>query len=152
MRLSTSSRVMPLLSLAALITVFALVACSDDSDSEPVAGATPIPTLVSIDTPDPSDSAGGDPAVANGKSVFDANACIACHSTGENAVVGPGLAGVGERAATQVAGQSADDYLREAIVDPGAYIVDGFPNAMPGTFGSLPDGDINDLIAYLKSL
>ncbi|MBT3942989.1 MAG: c-type cytochrome [Chloroflexi bacterium] len=153
MRLSPFSRVTPLLVVSALVIVIALAACSSDSEhadsGNPV---TPIPTLVTIDTPDPSDEADADPAVASGEEVFAANACVACHSTGENDVVGPGLAGIGERAGTRVAGQSADEYLNEAIKDPGAFIVDGFANAMPGTFGNLPEGEINDLITFLKSL
>ncbi len=152
MRLSPFSRVTPLLVVSALVFVIALSACSDSEDTDSGNPVTPVPTLVTINTPDSSDSADANPAVASGEAVFAPNACVACHSTGENTVVGPGLAGVGERAATEVAGQSADEYLDEAIRDPGAYLVDGFPNAMPASFGNLPDADISDLIEYLKSL
>lgn len=158
MRLSPLTRVTPLLVVSALVFVIALTACSDSEASDSENSVTPVPTLVTIDTPDPSDlpdsshTGDADPAVASGEAIFAANACVACHSTGENAIVGPGLAGIGERAATQVAGQTADEYLNEAIRDPGAFIVDGFANAMPANFGNLPEGDISDLIAFLKSL
>ena len=76
-------------------------------------------------------------AYADGESVFNAN-CAACHSTGTDKVIGPGLAGVGDR---------GEDYIRESIVDPGAVIADGFANIMPATFGaSLSSGDLDDLV------
>lgn len=82
---------------------------------------------------------------ADGESVFTAN-CVACHSTGSNAIVGPGLEGLADRA-------TSDGYIRESIVDPGAIVVDGFQNIMPGTFGaSLSPGDLDDLVAYLGTL
>jgi hypothetical protein len=51
-----------------------------------------------------------------------------------------------------VAGQPADAYIEESIRDPGKFIVPGFQNLMPATFGALPAADIADLMAYIKSL
>jgi cytochrome c2 len=93
---------------------------------------------------------GGDP-VANGQALFASNGCSACHSTGSSVVVGPGLAGVGDRAGTRVSGLSADDYIRQSVRDPMAYVVEGFNPLMP-SFSTLSDAEINDLIAYLKTL
>ena len=46
-----------------------------------------------------------------------------------------------------------DAYLIESIKDPGAKIVEGYPNAMPATIAaSLPDSDIDIIIEYIKSL
>ncbi len=89
---------------------------------------------------------------ANGEKLFAANGCSACHSTGSNTIIGPGLAGVEERAATRVEGMSAEEYIEHSIRDPGAFVVDGFVNLMPATFGALPDSDIQDLIAYMATL
>ena len=89
---------------------------------------------------------------ANGQALFASNGCSGCHSTGDNTIVGPGLKGVGARAGDRIAGLTADEYITASIKDPGSFIVDGFPNAMPGTFASMADSDIQDLIAYLKSL
>ena len=93
------------------------------------------------------------PDAVNGEKVFLNNQCSVCHSTGTNRVTGPGLAGVLERAATRVEGMSAAEYIDQSIRDPGAFVVDGFPNAMPDGFGVfIPESDIQDLIAYLKTL
>lgn len=88
----------------------------------------------------------------DGESVFNAN-CVACHSTGTDTTVGPGLSGLFDRAGSSVPGQSADDYVRESIADPGAFVVEGFQAIMPTTFAaSLSSGDLDDLVAYLGTL
>ena len=53
-----------------------------------------------------------------------------------------------------MSGQSAEDYLRESIVDPNAFVVDGYgANIMTGTYGSsLTEQQIADLVAYMQSL
>lgn len=89
-------------------------------------------------------------SVDDGKAVFDGNGCSGCHSTGTNTILGPGLAGIAEQAATRT-GLSADDYIRQSLTDPGAFVVDGFPPVMPA-FSNLSDGDTANLIAYLGSL
>ncbi len=93
------------------------------------------------------DSGGG---VIDGAAVF-ANNCAACHSTGDNSTVGPGLAGLADRAASQVPGLGADEYIEQSLRDPGAFIVDGFPPVMPG-WDSLGDDKIDALVTYLKTL
>ena len=58
-----------------------------------------------------------------------------------------------DRAASRVAGQSAEEYVFTAITDPSSFIVDDFSNAMPSTFGStITEDDLQDLIAYLATL
>ncbi len=89
----------------------------------------------------------------DGETVFEANGCSTCHSTGTDTIIGPGLSGLFDRAGSTVPGQSAEDYVRESIVDPGAFVVEGFANLMPATFAaSLSSGDLQDLIAYLGTL
>jgi hypothetical protein len=58
---------------------------------------------------------------------------------------------MGKRAATRIAGTSAEDYIRQSILDPSAFVVPGFQdNIMPTTFGQqLSQTDIDNLIAYL---
>lgn len=158
MRLSPFSRVTPIFAVSAIVLVFALAACGSDDDdagNAPAAGgATPVPTLVTIPTaepPAPGDD-GADGSAASGEALFASNGCSACHSTGANTIVGPGLQDIGESAAGREAGLSADQYLEESIRDPGGFLVEGFANIMPATFASLPDSDVADLIAYLKGL
>jgi NitT/TauT family transport system substrate-binding protein len=95
-------------------------------------------------------SAIGDPA--NGKTLFNTLGCAACHAIDSDAVlVGPSLKNISEDASEAPGNMSLDAYIRQSIVDPGAYIVEGFPNVMP-PFDTLSDSDLNDLIAYLLTL
>ena len=163
--------------LAALFAValVLVVACGSDDDSSPAAQPTisPAPTSAPVPptaVPDPTATAVSEPPVppdepttppeptptpdaVNGEKVFLNNQCAVCHSTGTNPVTGPGLAGILERAATRVEGMSDVEYIEQSIRDPGAFVVDGFPNVMPDGFGFfIPESDIQDLMAYLKTL
>jgi cytochrome c2 len=57
--------------------------------------------------------------------------CTTCHAIGRPGGRGPDLAGVGGRAATRKPGTTATAYLVESLVNPGAFVVEGFPNIMP---------------------
>ncbi len=97
----------------------------------------------------PMAAATGDPA--KGEALFTST-CGGCHNVAEDvAGAGPALVGIATRAGGEVEGLSAADYLHQSIVDPGAYVVEGFANIMP-PFSALPDSDVNDLIAYLMTL
>jgi cytochrome c1 len=92
----------------------------------------------------------------------DKTGCKACHAvdTEPNAkgLVGPNLTHIGTEAATRVAGQSAAEYIRTAIINPGAFIAPNCPagacgNIMPQDFGQkLSQQELDDLVAYLLSL
>ena len=96
-----------------------------------------------------------------GKNLFQrpasevAPACSSCHATDPGRrLTGPSLAGVAERAAERVPGMTAEDYLRQSILEPNAYVVEGFSRGvMYQKFGDvLSDEDIDDLVAYLLTL
>lgn len=120
---------------------------------------TPIPTLPKGEEPtlvtslqgDSAASSGGaaemNPAdlVALGKEAFVP--CQACHGAEDG--VGPALTGMAERAATRVEGMSAEEYLHESIVNPSAFVVEGYQNIMPPNYSSLGDGTVNALVAYI---
>jgi hypothetical protein len=63
----------------------------------------------------------------------------------------PTFQGISGRAGDQVPGLSAEEYLRESIVDPAAYSVEGyFADAMPKGFEILlSEEDIDNLVAFL---
>lgn len=81
--------------------------------------------------------------------------CITCHPLEPGvSTVGPSVANIGAEAGSRVSGESAADYLRSSIVEPQAYVVEGFSaGIMPATYGDvLTEQQINDLVAYLLSL
>lgn len=94
-----------------------------------------------------------DPAEA-GRLVFNRYGCVACHTlddAGANGTVGPELNGIGERAGTRVEGLDAEEYIRQSIVDPGAYVVEGFDDGlMPRDFGErMSEAELNAIVNYL---
>jgi mono/diheme cytochrome c family protein len=88
--------------------------------------------------------------------------CIACHSLVPGEVkTGPSLAGVATRAETRVAGETAEQYTRQSIQQPNAFLVPDNPayvgangkSLMPEGLGNLMSKqDLADLIAYLQTL
>lgn len=127
--------------------------------------ATTAPTVEPTEEPteEPATDAGsveGDPA--NGEALFVAgNAsmgappCSTCHlANAETTLVGPGLLNVADRAAERKPGMSAVEYLHESIVEPSAYVVEGFvPGMMPDVYDvAFTEEEINDIVAYLMSL
>jgi len=92
--------------------------------------------------------------VAAGKALFAAQGCSACHtfaSAGSSGTVGPDLDHLAADAQKANRG-SLTAYVKESIVDPGAYVVPGFSNGvMPANFASLGVQKIADLVAFLTS-
>jgi nitric oxide reductase subunit C len=136
-------------------------------------GWPPRPLLVSGAAPRGMPYVEGSPAsgdaVTRGKALFDgAAACATCHSRTQGLTqIGPSLAGIARTAAQRLAdpayhgkAKSAEEYLRESILDPNAFVVPGATYAgpdgksfMPPDFGTrLEPGAVNDLIAYLETL
>ncbi len=98
------------------------------------------------------DGAMPDGDALNGEAVFAAN-CMGCHSLDGTAGAGPSVAGMATRAGDTVEDTSARDYLYDALVMPSLYVVEGYADFMPPTYGeSLSDAEIDDLIAYLMTL
>jgi mono/diheme cytochrome c family protein len=111
---------------------------AEATQAAPTTEATAVPTQAAA-------APAGDPAA--GEQLFATN-CSACHGAQDGA--GPALTGMGERAANRVAGMTAADYIHQSIVDPSAYVVDGFSDIMPKGFANqLSAQEINDLVAYI---
>lgn len=98
------------------------------------------------------------PGIAEGRDVFgdrSLGGCGVCHSTspGDDGV-GPSLSGVADRAATRIPGVDAETYLRQSILDPEAYVVDGYrgDQMLPIYAERLSQQQIDALVAYLLSL
>ncbi|RMG87945.1 MAG: hypothetical protein D6712_04620 [Chloroflexi bacterium] len=128
-------------------------------DDEAVAEATEAADDEAGDDETLAEAPAGDPA--RGEELFNefiadvSFACATCHNANsEDRLVGPGLLNVGEHAATRVDGLSAEEYLHQSIVDPSAFVVEGFPdNVMPKVYGDIfSEQDIQDIISYLLTL
>lgn len=107
--------------------------------------------VAAVDQPPP-------PGLDEGRAVFEdrgLGGCDVCHSTvaGRDGV-GPSLSGVAERAETRVPGLTAAEYLQQSIVDPDAYVVDGYPagQMLPTYTERLTQAQIDALVEYLLSL
>lgn len=93
----------------------------------------------------------GGTGAASGKAVFANNGCAACHTfaaAGAKGKVGPDLDKLREEA--QRAGQPLEQFIRQSIVDPNAYLEPGFPKGlMPQSFSSLPKAQLDALVSFL---
>jgi mono/diheme cytochrome c family protein len=82
--------------------------------------------------------------------------CLTCHTIGKTGALRfPDLAGVDVRAKTRVPGLTDVDYFAQSMYEPTAYVVEGFPPAMPPINQppiGLTDQEILSVIAYLQSL
>lgn len=103
----------------------------------------------------PAEPVATEPA-ARGRQLYRALDCAACHEPGLRNFwrpVGPPLDRVGEVAGSRRPGVPPEEYLRQAIVDPGAYLVPGYPDSMPrGLERGLSEDDLAALVWYLASL
>ena len=92
--------------------------------------------------------------VARGRQVYRSLGCASCHEPnliGQR--LGSPLEHVGTLAESRRPGLSATDYIRQSIVDPGAYVVPGYNDNMPRDLGrDLSPTDLDALVAYLLSL
>jgi cytochrome c oxidase subunit 2 len=61
----------------------------------------------------------------------------------------PTWQGISGIAGDRVPGLSAEEYLRESIVDPKAYIVEGYLGIMQSFKFLLSEEDIDSLVAFL---
>jgi len=94
--------------------------------------------------------------IAEGKQLTEDNGCTACHSPGQEKLVGPGWGGLYGSTVTLADGSTviADDaYLTESILNPDARIAHGFEaGAMPSFADMLDDKQVAAIVAYLRTL
>jgi mono/diheme cytochrome c family protein len=85
---------------------------------------------------------------ANGKALYTSLGCIGCH----NGTVAPQAADTAAQASTRREGYSPETYIRESIVLPSAFVVEGFQDVMIKNFGDrMMPQDVADIIAYILS-
>jgi nitric oxide reductase subunit C len=133
----------------------------------------PRPILVTSASPqglvlgtEPPGAASSDP-VSLGEAVFKRTppACFGCHALQQGVVlVGPSVAGLAARTAALLksgdykgSATTLEDYLRESILQPNAYVVPGptfgagGQSVMPPFAGMLKPEEIDQLVAYLAT-
>jgi mono/diheme cytochrome c family protein len=91
--------------------------------------------------------------VTRGSQVFHKAGCAECHTVTGNRddQTGPSLSRIAVTARTRVAGYSAEEYLRESILIPNAFVVPGYAPSL-GCGGVLTHEQLDDLVSYLLSL
>ena len=131
---------LPALLLLLLILPLALTACGDDDD-EPEINLTT--AALAPDSP-----------AGRGAKVFQTY-CATCHAViGDRRIVGPPLTHIATTAAGRLPNTGAEDYIRESILDPDAYLVEGFAEgSMQQNFATqLTSEQLNDVVVYLLVL
>jgi len=94
--------------------------------------------------------------VKAGEEIFKGKGtCEVCHRIGQKGTRAPDLAGIGATAAKRKAGMTAKAYVVESLLDPGAYLVEGYPNIMPKADRppiGLNRSELWAVVAFLESL
>lgn len=100
-------------------------------------------------------TASGATAGERGKALFNdpSAGCYLCHAIGgAGGTRGPDLSHVATMASKRRPGMAAEDYLKESLLNPGAYVVPTYDNIMPPITQRLPPEKLSDLLNYLMTL
>lgn len=107
----------------------------------------------------PAASSGSTGDVANGEKVFKQTVigaqpgCITCHSLDGSKLVGPSMKGIAGRAGSEVSGKSAEEYIKESILNPNAHVVKDYVQGVMQSYEKeLTAQQLADLVAYLLTL
>jgi hypothetical protein len=111
-----------------LLLMFMTTACGDNSTSEP--------TYAPQNETTAGDPERGRDIWGTGGAVIAKPGCVYCHSidgseqTDDFTVLAPSLLGISQQAGDRIPGMSAEEYLRESILSPSTFIVEGYENIM----------------------
>ncbi len=120
------------------------------------------PAATATSAPAPAASVAGT-APADVVAAFNRGGCAGCHTIagipGANGTVGPDLSNLGAVAASRREGYTAEEYIRESILDPNAFIAPECPSGacpsgvMLQTFAqTLSQDDLDTIVGYLATL
>jgi len=131
--------------LALLLGVtFLLAGCGGSQTVSPTAETV----VGSVPSSTTGTASKGDPKA--GAVLFKSQGCGGCHTfkpAGTKAKIGPDLDKLPEYAKT--AKQPLDEFTRESIANPSAYVEKGYQPTMPDFGQTLSAKQISDLVAYL---
>ncbi len=143
--------------ILAIGVVLGLITLFDNFDigNPPVMAApppTPEVTIVPPVGPSTETGSGG----TDGQGIFISRGCGGCHTIegvpGAVGIIGPGLDGVATRAETRMAGLSAEEYIRQSVEQPEAFVIEGYDNVMQPLRGMMTDDEFDILVEYLLTL
>lgn len=99
-------------------------------------------------------NAGGQSMSGAGEQLFSQLGCATCHVHDSSGNYPPltGIYGQSVRLRDGTTATVDDAFLRNTIVNPNADPVAGFPPSMPSFQGQINEGQLLDLIAYIKTL
>lgn len=145
-----------MISLLAVLALGMLAGCQPSVTNE-----TPTQPTNSVSNSPAAESTTEADIIARGIAVYQENLCATCHALsiiGATSGLAPTHDNMGAIAAERIAdpdyrgaATTPAEYLYESIVDPRAYIVEGYARSlhpMP-VFAHLPEADIDALVAML---
>ncbi len=112
-------------------------------------------------TPTPAAPPGEGDVAARAREIFIQQGCLGCHALasvpGAVGAVGPPLDNLGQTAAERIAdpaytgsATTPEEYIRESILDPSAFVVSGYQDVMPKNFGELlSEEEVDILVQFL---
>lgn len=140
--------------VVALGTILALLALF----REPAPPAPPPSAAYSVPvqaTPHVEVSAPVSQTTAGGQ-VFVQHGCGGCHTVASlpaaRGTLGPPLDGLAQRATRRIPGMQAEDYIRQSVEAPEAYVVKGYLKLMPPMRDQMPPQEFAALLSWLLTL
>ncbi|MGI9558967.1 MAG: c-type cytochrome, partial [Thermodesulfobacteriota bacterium] len=95
------------------------------------------------------------PSHKRGEKLYANRGCNACHSIDGSDGIAPTFKGLFGRQEVLVGGgevRADENYLIESIYEPQAKMVAGYQPVMPSFKGILSEGEVSDIIEYVKTL
>ena len=137
---------------AALLVVLAalVTACGGEETTSPKPETVEGGTTATTTQPQPQQPQPASGDAAAGKQAFASNGCGSCHTfkpAGSSGTTGPDLDKLPDFA--QKAGKPLPAFVHESIVDPNAYVEQGFPEGVMPSYDKLSDKQVDDLVAFL---
>lgn len=90
-----------------------------------------------------------------GKELYTSFGCIGCHSFDGSMRVGPSFLNMYGRTEKLTDGSQVkvdEDYIRESLMSPNAKVVAGYVPTMPSFSGKVEQDDLDNLVAWFKTL
>ncbi|SDJ52220.1 cytochrome c oxidase subunit 2 [Ferrimonas sediminum] len=146
------TNVMPAYTALSELQLAAIIAYIKERGGDGAESGQPDTAPISPPPPQPKEPAAPDTEL-DGATLAQTKGCIACHSLDGRAGIGPSWLGLAGSERTLADGRVvvADDaYLRRAMLEPAAELVQGYQPLMPPM--PLSDDEVQALIDYMKQL